>query len=137
MSNFTKEEISAILQAAEILKKKGSTEKINVSRFCQEADISRKNAYKHKKKLNISLSTLEEQNRKLEQEKQQIQEKLKHAEKRAKDADIYWELRNILVALNNDIKKNGPGWTLERQKLTDRYNSIMLSLGQKPHDFWN
>ena len=137
MSHFTKEEIAAILHAAEILSKKGSAEKINISRFCQEVGISRKNAYKHKKNITISPRMLEEKIKRLEKEKEAIQEKLKHAEKRAQDADIYWELRNILVALNKDIKKNGPGWTPERQKLTDRYNSIMISLGQKPHNFWD
>jgi hypothetical protein len=137
LSKFTKEEISAILRAAEVLKKKESSEKINVSRFCKEAGISRKNAYKHKKKINISVDSLEEKNRELEHERARLHEKLKSAEQRAREADLFWECRNILVALNNDIKKNGPGRTPERQKLTERYNSIMISLGKKPHNFWD
>ena len=72
MSTFSKEEISAVLHVAEILKKKGSSEKINVSRFCKEAGISRKNAYKHKKKINISVDSLEEKI----QEPKPIQSKL-------------------------------------------------------------
>ena len=137
MSTFTKEEIATILQAAELLKQKGSSEKINIARFCREVGISRKNAYKHKKAINLSPAALEEKLKQLEEQITRIQEKLKKAEKRAQDADIYWEVRNILVELNNDIKKNGPGWTPERQILTDKYNSIMISLGQKPHNFWD
>ncbi len=50
MPTYTSEEISAVLNSAEILHNKGATEKINISRFCKEAGISRKNAYKHKKR---------------------------------------------------------------------------------------
>ena len=137
MSTFTKEEIAAILQAAELLKQKGSKQRLNIAEFCREAGISRKNAYKHKKTINLSPAAYEEKLKHLEEQLTRIQEKLQKAEKRAQDADIYWEVRNILVELNKDIKKNGPGWTPERQKLTDRYNSIMISLGQKPHNFWD
>jgi len=137
MSTFTREEIATILQTAELLKQKGSKQRFNIAEFCREAGISRKNAYKHKKAINLSPGAFEEKLKQLEEQITRIQEKLEKAEKRAQDADIYWEVRNILVALNNDIKKNGPGWTLKRQKLTDRYNSIMISLGQKPHDFWD
>lgn len=137
MSTLTKEEISAILHAAEILQRKGFSEKINVSRFCEEVGISRKNAYKHKKNINVSVDSLEKRVHELEQEKQKINSKLEHAEKRAHEADLYWEMRNILVALNNDTKKNGPDWTEKRQKLTDDYNKISVSLGLEPLNFWD
>jgi len=137
MSTYSKKEIAAVLQAAEILNEKGSSQKLNISEFCKEAGISRKNAYKHKKRFTLSLDSLKEKIQFLEREKQKIQDKLKHAEKRAREADLYWELRNILVTLNNDIKKNGPGWTPERQKLTDTFNEISKSLGVKPHNFWD
>ncbi|MEA3298133.1 MAG: hypothetical protein U9Q31_01315 [Chloroflexota bacterium] len=137
MSKCTKEEIAAILHAAEILKQKGFSEKINVSAFCREAGISRKNAYKHKKKINVTVSSLEDMNQRLQQQKQEVEQKLHHAEKRARQADLYWELRNILVTLNADIKKNGSAWTPERQKLTDEYNRISSLLGQEPHNFWD
>ncbi len=45
MSTYTKEEVALVLQTAELLNKKGSSEKINISQFCREAQISRKNAY--------------------------------------------------------------------------------------------
>lgn len=136
MSICSKDEISVVLQAAEILKRNGFSEKINVSKFCQEAGISRKNAYKHKKRIDVSLESLEAKIKELEAEKKQIENKLEHAEKRALEADLYWELRNILVTLNADIKKNGPGWTVERQRLTDRYENISGLLGVEPLNFW-
>ena len=54
MSTYTKKEIAAILQTAELLKRKGSSERINISQFCREAGISRKNAYKHKRNIDLS-----------------------------------------------------------------------------------
>lgn len=137
MTKYSKEEISAVLHAAEILSEKGSGEKINVSHFCQEAGISRKNAYKHKKNINVTVDSLEQKVHASEQQKEQIQSKLKHAEKRAREADLYWELRNILVALNNDRKKNAPDWTVKRQELIDNYNNISTLLGLEPLDFWD
>ena len=136
MTDYSKEEIALILQAAEILKKNESGQKINISEFCQEADISRKNAYKHKKKVDFSLNTRDQQIRRLEQIVAQLQEKLKNTELRAQEADLYWELRNILVALNDDYKKNGPGRTPPRQKLIDSFNSISSSLGLEPLSCW-
>jgi len=58
MTTCSKEEISAVLHTAEILKRSGFSEKINVSRFCEEAGISRKNAYKHKKNIDVSVDSL-------------------------------------------------------------------------------
>jgi len=135
MSKYKKEEIALILHAAELLQEKGSSQKINLSNFCQEAGISRKNAYKHKKKINVSLDLLKEKNQQLEEENKQIQEKLKHAETRAREADLNWELRNVLVALNDDIKKNGLVPTVEQQKLIDTYNNIGSLLGLEPLNF--
>lgn len=137
MPTFSKEEIAAVLHTAEILKQKGSDVKINVSQFCREAGISRKNAYKHKKNVYPDASSLEEKVRRIEQEKAEIESKLAHAEKRAREADLYWELRNILVALNRDIKKNGPVRTQKQQQLSDEYNRISALLGLEPHNFWD
>src|SRR4030067_809560 len=130
MSQFSKEEISAVLHVAEILKEKNIGEKINVSRFCKEAGISRKNASKHKKNIDVSVPSLEEKVRQLQQEKTEIETKLNLAEKRARQADLYWELRNILVALNRDVKKNGPVQSPKQLRLCDEYNRIMGLLGQ-------
>jgi len=51
MPECTPEEMALILRTAEVLKKYHFSYQINISKLCQEADISRKNAYKHKKKL--------------------------------------------------------------------------------------
>lgn len=137
MSTYSKEEIAAVLQVAEILNKKGCGEKINISRFCNEAGISRKNAYKHKNNIDLSVPSLEEKVRQLEQKKAEVENKLHHAEMRAREADLYWQLRNILVALNRDVKKNGPIRSPKQLRLSDEYNRIMVSLGHEPHDFWD
>jgi hypothetical protein len=137
MSTFSKEEISAVLHVAEILKNKNIGEKINVSRFCRQAGISRKNAYKHKKNIDVSIPSLEEKVHQLEQEKAEIESKLHLAEIQAGKADLYWRLRNILVALNRDVKKNGPIRSPKQLRLSDEYNRIMVSLGHEPHNFWD
>jgi len=136
MSEYSKEEIALILQAAEILKKKESRQKLNISEFCQEADISRKNAYKHKKKFDFSQHTRDQQIQQLQEIVTQLQEKLKSAELAAEDAELYRELRNILVALNDDYKKNGPGRTLKRLKLIESYNNVSSSLGLELLNCW-
>jgi|GEM_PF-2082072 len=136
MADYTKEEIALILQAAEILKKNHSSLKINVSAFCQEAVISRKNAYKHKKKFDFSVSSREEKIKELEAVIEQLEHKLQLAELRAADADLYWELRNILVALNHDYKKKGPGQTPQRLRLIAAYNKISNLLGLESLSCW-
>lgn len=109
MTIYTKQEIALVLEAADILNQKGSSQKINVSTFCREADISRKNAYKHKNNIDLSQQQLEQQFQQLELDNQQLREKLELAEARAREADLYSELRHILVALHDDIKKNETG----------------------------
>jgi len=134
MADYTKEEIAAVLYASEILNKKQSGEKINISAFCQEAGISRKNAYKHKNKL-----APEKQKEQLEELIKQLEEtakKLEHAEQQAKEADLNWQCRNILVELNADYKKNGSGKTPRRLKLIENYNKISNLLGLKPLSCW-
>ena len=66
----------------------------------------------------------------------QLQKKLKNTELQAQDADLYREVRNILVALNDDYKKNGPGRTLGRLKLIEAYNNVSDSLGLEPLSCW-
>jgi len=105
MADYTKEEIAAVLYVSEILKKKKSGEKINVSAFCEEAGISRKNAYKHK-----NSHAPEKQKEKLNElinEMEETAKKLELAEKQANEADLNWQCRNILVELNADYKKKG------------------------------
>ena len=136
MSEYTKEEISEILRVAEVLNKKGSSQKFNISKFCKEAGISRKNAYKHKKKIDPSLSAFERKVQRLENDKEDLEQKLHHAEKRAREADLYWQCRCIVVELNRDYKKNGPGRTPRRLKLIDDYNKISNLLGFEPLSCW-
>ena len=136
MSHYTKEEISQILRTAEILKTKGSAEKLNVSAFCKEAGISRKNAYKHKKHIDPSLNAVQQKLQQLEAEKAELEEKLYHAEERAREVDLVWKCRYILVELNRDYKKNGPGRTPRRLKLIADYNRISSSLGFERLSCW-
>jgi hypothetical protein len=136
MPDYTKKEIALILQAAEILKKNQSALKINVSAFCEEAVISRKNAYKHKKKFDLSVESRAAKIKQLETLIEQLQDKLQLAELRAQDADLYWELRNILVALNQDYKKKGPGKLPKRLQLINEYNRISSLLGLESLSCW-
>jgi hypothetical protein len=134
MADYTKEEIAIVLSASEILNKKKSGEKINVSSFCQEAGISRKNAYKHK-----NTHAPQKQKEKLDElinEMEETAKKLEHAQKQANEADLNWQCRNILVELNADYKKNGPGKTPKRLKLIENYNRISSLLGLEPLCCW-
>ncbi len=134
MADYTKEEIAAVLSVSEILNKKKSGEKINVSAFCEEAGISRKNAYKHKNR-----HVPEKQKEKLNElinEMEQTAKKLELAEKQAHEADLNWQCRNILVELNADYKKKGPGKTPGRLKLIENYNKISNLLGLEPLSCW-
>lgn len=124
MATYTKQQIALVLHTAELLKQKGSSQTINISTFCREAAISRKNAYKHKNNMDLSQSCLEEKIQQLEFENQQLHEKLELAEARAREADLYSELRQILVALHDDIKKNETGSIVRQQRLTDSSTSI-------------
>jgi L-cysteine desulfidase len=135
MAICSKEEISVILHAAEILKSKGFSAQINVSQFCKEAEISRKNAYKHKNNITITIDHLEKQIAQLEQEKKEVIDQLSNTEKRAREADLNWELRNVLVALIDDYKKNGDTMTPKRQKLIENYNATSGLLGLPPLSF--
>ena len=134
MADYTNEEIAAVLYVSEILNKKKSGEKINVSAFCEEAGISRKNAYKHK-----NSHAPEKQKEKLNElinEMEETAKKLELAEKQANEADLNWQCRNILVELNADYKKKGPGKTPRRLELIDNYNTISNLLGLEPLSCW-
>jgi hypothetical protein len=109
MATYSKQQIALVLQAAETLNQKGSSQKINVSTFCREAGISRKNAYKHKNNIDTSQRHLEQKFQQLELQNQQLRQKLGLAEARAREADLHSELRQILVALHDDIKKKETG----------------------------
>jgi hypothetical protein len=106
------EEIAQVLKAAEFLKSKGSTIKLNVSAFCQEIGLSRKNAYKDNEKIRL------------------LETRLAEAEKHEK-------LRLVLCDLVDDYQKKEPGWTPRRQRLLDESNRISASLGLEPLSLWD
>jgi ACT domain-containing protein len=131
MSTFTKEEIAAVLKTAELLNQKGSSEKINISQFCREAGISRKNAYKHKRHLELSQDGLKEKLAQLEKKKIELEQMLELAETRAQQADLYSECLAFLRQYNLNKKK-----TRRQRELIESYNKLALSHGLKPLDFW-
>jgi len=131
MSTYNKQEIAAVLQVADILNKKGTAEKINVSQFCREAGISRKNAYKHRNNIDTSEQFYKQQLVKLEQENTQLKQKLQLAEQRAREADIHDQCREFLKQYNLNKKK-----PKRRKELIKSYNKLAVSHGLAPLDFW-
>jgi len=130
-TEYTKEEIALILHTTELLKQKGASQKINISAVCKDANISRKNAYKHKKNINRSERSYQDKLARLEQEHLRILEKLKLAETRALEADLHSDCREFLKQYVKDNKKNP-----ERQKkLIDDYNELADLHGLEPLDF--
>lgn len=128
MSDFTPDEIAQILQVAELLKEKGSSQKINVQQFCEEAGISRKNAYKHKN--NRSPEAVKAKIASLEKAKGTIEEQLKLAMMQAQEADLYKYLFDLSVEIRvEDAKKNDDQPTEKLKKLIDEFNSIAGSHG--------
>ena len=135
MSQYTRAEIAQILQTAEILHHNDSGEKINISRFCREAGISRKNAYKHKKNEEEAPKALKEKIAVLEQEKAELEAKLQLSEVRAQEVDVYRGCNEVLV---NAIKHNKKNWTGTKQQrqLIAAYNKIATLHGLELLNYW-
>lgn len=129
MSDFTPDEIAQILQTAELLREKGSSQKINVQQFCEEAGISRKNAYKHKN--HRSVEAIEAKIAILEQAKETAEERLKLAMMQAKMADVYKKLFDLSVLIRQEAKKNNFRLTERRRQLIDEFNKIAGAHGIK------
>lgn len=129
MADFTSEEIAQILQTAELLRSKGSAQKINIQQFCKEAGISRKNAYKHKS--NRSPGKLNETIAGLQKEKTNAEEQLKLALLQVEKADVYKRLFDLSVAIRVESKKNKNKQTAKRRKLIDEFNRIAATHGIK------
>jgi hypothetical protein len=107
-------------------------QKINVQQFCEEAGISRKNAYKHKN--NRATAALEKRIEKLEQLKLIAEAELKLTRMRAENADVYEHLLDLAVEMYHDIKKNDTV-TPEQEMLMDEYVRVANSHGIKlPED---
>ena len=110
MPDYDKAEISVVLHAAEILRKYQTRMQINVSQFCKQIGISRKNAYKHKGNIDIDNQRLEQQIEQLNHENARLKQRLKASEQKGNDADLYKQCLDILVAFNKDTKKKSrPG----------------------------
>jgi hypothetical protein len=137
MSRYTPEEIAAILNAAELLQQKDAAQKINITQFCKDAGISRKNAYKHKKKIDKQTAELKKKIQILAKENDQTLQKLKHAEDRAGEVDLYSGAHEVLFEAikYNYAKKNLTG-TPEQKKLIKDYNKIADSHGLERLNFW-
>ena len=129
MSTYTKEEIALVLQIAELLKTKGSSLKINVSQFCKEANISRKNAYKHKNR--HSPETVEARIASLEKTNEALEAQLKLAMMQAEKADVYKKLFDLSVLIRLEAKKNNFRLTERRRQLIDEFNKTAGSNGIK------
>lgn len=135
MSQYTRAEIAQVLQTAELLNHKDSGEKINISRFCQEAGISRKNAYKHKKNDQQAQNGLTEQIALLEREKAELAAKLQLSEARAHEVDVYRGCNEVLVSAIKHNKKNFTG-TKQQRQLIAAYNKIASLQGLELLNCW-
>jgi hypothetical protein len=131
------EEIAQVLKAAEFLKSKGSTIKLNVSAFCQEIGLSRKNAYKHKRHFDQDSVSLRQQLAELQSTHNSDNEKIRLLETRLAEAEKHEKLRLVLCDLVDDYQKKEPGWTPRRQRLLDESNRISASLGLEPLSLWD
>jgi hypothetical protein len=125
MSDFTPDEIAQILKTAELLRDKGSSQKINVQQFCEEAGISRKNAYKHKN--NRSQEAVDAKIVSLEKANEALEAQLKLAMMQAEQADVYKRLFDLAVKIRVEGKKNEQ----RRRQLIDEFNKIAGSHGIK------
>lgn len=105
MLTYDKAEVSVVLHAAEILRKYQTKIQINVSQFCEQIGISRKNAYKHKNKNELENQQLKQENEQLKLENTELKKQLKQNDDKGKDADLYKDCLDILTALNEDKKK--------------------------------
>lgn len=130
MAKFTSEEIATVLRTAELLHQKGVDQRINISKFCKDAGISRKNAYKHKRKIDKQIRNLKEEKQHLERKCQAILEKLHCAEKVAREVDITSGVNEVLFeAVKHNIRKKNLIGTPEQKKLINDYNKIADSHG--------
>lgn len=133
---WTPDEIAHVLQIAELLRRKGVGQKINVAAFCQEIGLSRKNAYKHKKQHEQSLLSLQQQLEQLRAQHDADTEKIRLLETRLKKAELGEKLRLVMRELIIDYQKKEPGPTPKRRKLLDRCNKLRRSLGLEPLNLW-
>lgn len=133
---WSNEDIAQVLKTAELLKKNGSVIKLNVSAFCHQIGLSRKNAYKHKRHFDQSSASLRRQLAELKAVHSSDSEKIRLLETRLAEAEKHEKLRLVLRELVQDYQKKEPGWTPRRQRLLDESNRISASLGLEPLSLW-
>ena len=131
-SSWTADEIAHVLKTAELLKQKGSAQKLNVAALCDEIGISRKNAYKHKNNHEYTESDLQQQLQELETQHDCDAQKIRLLEERLAEADLHDKLRLVMRELIIDLQKKDAGSKRRRQKLIEKYNRLSASLGQRP-----
>jgi len=133
---WSAEEIAQVLKTAEILHRKGATHKLNIRAFCQEIGLSRKNAYKHKRRFDQESASLRQQLADLQSLHSSDGEKIRLLELRLAEAEKQEKLRLVLRDLVQDYQKKEPSWTRKRQRLLDESNRISASLGLEPLNLW-
>jgi hypothetical protein len=133
---WTPDEIAQVLKAAELLKRKGSAQKINVAAFSGEIGLSRKNAYKHKKNHEHTLSDLQQRVEELQAQKSAAAEAIALLEKQLEEAELSEKLRLIMRELIIDYQKKEPVNKRRRRKLIEKYNRLCRSLAVEPLPLW-
>jgi len=132
ISIWAPDEIAQVLKTAELLKQKDSAQTLNVAALCEEIGISRKNAYKHKKSHAHVESSVQQQLQEIQAQHDADVEKIRLLEERLEQADLHEKLRLVMRELIIDYQKKEPDPTHKRQRLTEKYNQLSTSLGQKP-----
>lgn len=135
-SGWTPEEIAQVLKTAELLKQKGSAQKINVAAFSNEIGLSRKNAYKHKHNHEESAESLKQQLENLQARHNADAEKIRLLEKQLEQAEVSEKLRLVMRELIIDYQKKEPMSRPRRRKLIAKYNRLCRSLGLEPLSLW-
>lgn len=135
-AEWTPEEIAQVLKTAELLKQKGSTQKINVATFSSEIGLSRKNAYKHKNNHEQSAESLKRQLESLQAQHDADAEKIRLLEKQLKQAEVSEKLRLVMRELIVDYQKKESASRPRHRKLIAKYNRLCRSLGLEPLKLW-
>jgi phage gp16-like protein len=121
-AGWTPEEIAQVLKTAELLKQKGSAQKINVAAFSGEIGLSRKNAYKHKHNHEQLAETLKQQLESLQSQHAADAEKIRLLENQLEQAEVSEKLRLVMRELIIDYQKKEPANRPRRRKLIAKYN---------------
>jgi len=133
---WTPEEIAQILKAAELLRAKRAGQRLNVVAFCRQIGLSRKNAYKHKRHYEKTVSSLRHELEHVRAQRDGDVEKIRLLERRLEQAEQEEKLRLVMRELIQDYQKKEPGWTRKRQRLLDEYNRVCQCLGLAPLSLW-